>query len=103
MNQFKSFKHGGFHITINGITLSVQFGAGNYCDNYNNGDFGGEANSWESSDAEIAIWGEDGIWITEKVIKKVLKENTGGNTVMGWVTPLQIGKIISWMTRRKTT
>lgn len=34
--MFKTCDQKGFHITFdNGYTVSVQFGAGNYCDNYN--------------------------------------------------------------------
>ena len=33
--MFKTCDQKGFHITFdNGYTVSVQFGAGNYCDNY---------------------------------------------------------------------
>ena len=42
----------------NGWTVSVQFGGGNYCDNYNAVEIGGEKHfpTLESSDAEVACW-----------------------------------------------
>ena len=34
MSKFGTMKNKGFHITFNnGLTISVQFGAGNYCSN----------------------------------------------------------------------
>lgn len=52
----------GFQITFaNGWTVSVQFGAGNYCER-RNADFGAPrtCDQWESSDAEIAAWDANG-------------------------------------------
>ena len=56
----------GFHVTFkNGWTISVQFGPGNYCDNYDldymsfyNRKSGADL---ESTTAEIAYWGPDGV------------------------------------------
>ncbi len=62
---FKITDGKGFHITFkNGWTISVQFGPGNYCDNYDM-----DISSFyrsnrrmtiESTTAEIAYWGPDG-------------------------------------------
>lgn len=54
----------GFHITFaNGFTVSVQFGGGNYCDNYDD-EIGSEtypaSGEKGSSNAECAVWGPDG-------------------------------------------
>lgn len=54
----------GFQITFdNGILVSVQFGSGNYCENYfkylePNWFYGKERQEriWSSKDAEIAVW-----------------------------------------------
>ncbi len=60
----------GFHVTFeNGWTISVQFGAGNYCSNRH-----GEAkdnNGTTSTDAEIAAWPASGemIEIEEDTVK----------------------------------
>lgn len=49
----------GFRITFaNGVTISVQFGPGNYCERYNStfSDVLDKNNQfWESPDAEVAI------------------------------------------------
>jgi hypothetical protein len=54
--------HKGFQITFaNGYTVSVQFGAGNYCDNYNDGFYqAAKEHRYESSDAEVAVIRPDG-------------------------------------------
>lgn len=63
MAGFKISKNKGFHITFeNGNTVSVQFGYGNYCSNYNNRDLLDQKNGAESHDAECAAWGSDGAW-----------------------------------------
>ncbi len=59
----------GFGLTFdNGITISVQIGGGNYCDNYGEpiGRFSRPEN-YElpaSKTAEIAAWDETGNWLT---------------------------------------
>jgi len=65
MVNFKITQNKGFQITFeNDWTISVQFGYGNYCDNYKNDKF--RANNTEmivdSTDAEIAIWNGNGDW-----------------------------------------
>jgi hypothetical protein len=74
----------GFTLTFeNGLTISVQFGHGNYCGRRNtpNPD---EVNSITTSfDAEIAIWNDRCIWY-----------NFGGSEVKGWVNPDEIAKWI---------
>lgn len=54
MSKFRA-RNGGFQIFFeNGYLLSVQFGAGNYCENYNSDDFNPQG-VVESKTAEIAI------------------------------------------------
>lgn len=58
----------GFHITFpNGYTISVQFGPGNYCDNYDMriGDEDEKAGQEGSATAETAYWGPDNSMIEE--------------------------------------
>jgi len=53
----------GFHMSFeNGLTISVQFGWGNYCSNRNSlkNDFKRGGECAESETAEIAIWDESG-------------------------------------------
>jgi hypothetical protein len=69
--MFKITSKKGFHIKLNnGITISTQFGGGNYCSNYDKDIM---SNSYaESEDAEIAIWNNGGIWITDKIMDIVV-------------------------------
>ena len=57
-------------ICSNGTTFSIQFGAGNYCDNYNSSF---EEQSLKpdtiSSDVEVAVITKDGNWITQYILK----------------------------------
>lgn len=93
----------GFHLTIGDYAISVQIGHGNYCARQDYSKYGPETDEKiESSDCEIAIWRTDGDrpWITNKIVKRALKESIS-DEVMGWVTPLQVGQIIAWMTKQE--
>lgn len=66
MKKFNSTLNKGFNMTFaNGITASVQWGTGNYCDNHFSTDlsFSKEASS---DTAEVAAWNESGEWVTNK-------------------------------------
>ena len=59
----------GFQLTFpNGWTASVQWGAGNYCENYNVMEYRNpfvvnpDLRKYESQTAEIAAWDRDGVW-----------------------------------------
>ena len=57
--MFKITQGKGFMITFeNGVTISVQFGVGNYCDHYNHDNFNDSEKlaSEGSTTAEIAMW-----------------------------------------------
>lgn len=64
MRMFKTNGCSGFHMTFkNGNTISVQFGAGTYCDNYHGSIIESmNARSCESETAEVATWNEYGEW-----------------------------------------
>ena len=50
-----SYVNAGFSLTFaNGLTISVQFGRGNYCDNQKTY----QPNPDECSNAEVAIWND---------------------------------------------
>jgi len=73
----------GFHVTFaNGWTVSVQFGAGNYCSNRSSGmDFDAFKKPAEPcANAEIAAWDADNSWF----------EFESGDTVDGWKTPDEV-------------
>jgi len=56
--MFKITHNKGFHLTFaNGLTISVQFGAGNYCEHHESNDYF-NTKKLPSKDAEIAIWHE---------------------------------------------
>lgn len=76
----------GFQLTFeNGLTISVQFGKGNYCENRNFFVTGTdrEKEYISSKDAEIAIWNKEGNWY-----------DFGSDTVNGWVNSNDVAKWI---------
>jgi hypothetical protein len=85
--MLKSTKNKGFSLTFeNGITISVQFGSGNYCERKNlHANYSSEMlnDIIESSDAEIAIWDEDDNWF-----------NFGSDTVRGWCSANEVARWI---------
>jgi hypothetical protein len=90
MSNFKSV-HGGFQMTFgNGLTISVMFRGGNYCE-HKNAAFDTAKNNMEedghhkSPDAEIAIWDEADTWL-----------RFGWDTVEGW---LSTDDVAGWITR----
>jgi hypothetical protein len=103
MSKFGTMKNKGFHITFNnGLTISVQFGAGNYCSNkeesYN---FSMNQDAVDSSTAEIAIWNDSGKWFAFNQDEKD-DEFYYPDTVKGWVTPDEVGKIINKVRKAKS-
>ena len=88
----------GFHLTFpNGVTVSVQFGPGNYCDNYDD-----DIMEWvmakgkgtvESMTAEVAIWKKGGAWITN--------EYSGDGEVIGYKNINEVWKIFEWAKKYK--
>lgn len=94
--MFKITGKKGFHITFeNGYTVSVQFGPGNYCDNYDC------AIGWEdelcaargSSNAECAVWAKDGIMVAYP--------DWGGNNVSNCSTPAEVLALMNWAASQK--
>jgi hypothetical protein len=83
----------GFHMTFeNGVTCSIQFGVGNYC---NNRDYEKMDNNYpdfyKSANAEVAAWREGkNEWITGEYFKDTT------DPVKGWVSPDEIADFISW-------
>jgi hypothetical protein len=91
--SFKITGGKGFHITFkNGVTVSVQFGGGNYCDYYDD-EISREAfkkqGSEGSYEAEIAIFNKGG-FITQEFEGK----DNGG--VMGWVDVDKVLEALNW-------
>lgn len=68
--KIKTCSNKGIHIIReDGITFSIQFGGGNYCDNYHNSITSQCMNKpdTESSDCEMAVFDKEGAWITNEV------------------------------------
>lgn len=77
----------GFHMTFeNGWTASVQWGAGNYCDNrsFRVEDLLKPKPNISSTTAEVAAWDADGRWY-----------NFGADTVFGYRTPDEVARFIA--------
>jgi hypothetical protein len=92
--MFKVTQGRGFHIQFeNGWTVSVQFGFGNYCDNYYRPeDFaqlfrekpGNKVENVSSGTAEIAAWDSAGNWY-----------DFGDDVVKGYVAPDELLEYMS--------
>jgi len=94
----------GFHLTFeNGLTISVQIGAGNYCANYDEqiGNFPRvihhstttQVLDVSSPNAEIAIWDKEGTFITAKFI--------GEDMVIGYLSADEIAGLIDKVRKYK--
>lgn len=80
----------GFHITFeNGLTASVQWGRGNYCENHFNEklDFRGTFPA-KSNDAEVAVIGISGELV--EIDRFLPDECSSDGIVAGWLTPENI-------------
>ena len=86
----------GFHIEFeNGVTVSIQFGPGNYCEHRNEIPKNNLDNFWESEDAEVAVMDRHGQWITKECWSDVLGEKICDN-VVGHIKPKKIITILEW-------
>jgi hypothetical protein len=62
-DKLETTQNRGFKVTLGGLTLSVQFGTGNYCSRRSYDSYGEEMKPGarvESPDAELALFGSDG-------------------------------------------
>lgn len=100
----------GFQITFeNGYTVSCQFGANNYCENYYRHlepdyQYGEERlkDIYSSKDCEVAIWNKkDGRnWVTGKIVKALGMDSTE-DMVQADVTPEEVVNILSYVSMLK--
>lgn len=83
MSKFKITGNKGFWLTFaNGYTVSVQFGYGNYCSNYD------KTNFEDSETAEVAIWNAAGNWVKHP--------DHPADDVIGYQTTTQVLLIMGW-------
>ena len=87
-NMLKATQNKGFSLTFeNNLTISVQFGYANYCENRNYGRIDSVMQSddvRECINAEIAIWDEENNWF-----------NFGSDTVKGYVDANEVARWIN--------
>jgi len=86
---FATNQNRGFKMTFdNGVTASVQWGPGNYCEarNYSYASYDAPMKApsqcWESANAEVAAWDKNGKWITKKLFPGLKADD-----VVGYLTP----------------
>ena len=85
----------GFHIGFaNGFTVSVQFGPGNYCDNYDMqiGREDEKAGEQGSSNAECAVWGPGG---------DLINKPNWGDSVSNRSTPAEVLELLNWAAKQE--
>ena len=95
MSRFKITSHKGFHLSFNnGWQVSVQFGPGNYCERRDEDyDSPRDSESWESSNAEIAVWRNFGAH------HLIMLEN---DVVRGWTSPREVAEVIYLVSTAQT-
>ena len=89
MSKFVSTFNKGFNMTFeNGISISVQWGVGNYCNRKNDGSFDESMNGefWEATSAEIMIID------TNDGSDDVILGN--GDVVAGWLSTDRVAELI---------
>lgn len=100
---FRSTMRKGFHMTFaNGLTASVQWGAGNYCDNHlpEDMDFSFTKDA-KSSTAEVAVFNDKGDIIDANPF--VPEEQRSCDTVVGWLTTEQVAQFLSTVATYNTS
>jgi hypothetical protein len=94
MKMLKITNNKGFRITFeNGLTASVQWGCGNYCDNHFNYELGFDGKtSAQSNNAEVAVFDEHDDFMN--IDQFVPEEVRSDDVVAGWLTPDQIADFL---------
>ena len=93
--MFNTVSKKGFQVTFdNGLTVSVMFGAGNYCERRDSDlEVGETVKVWsqhKSSDAEIAVIDSDGNFVTG------FPGCPDCDQVRGWVTTNEMLEVMNW-------
>jgi hypothetical protein len=97
LKMLRSTQNKGFNLTFdNGLTISVQFGTGDYCERgspyapYKSEMLNGQ-DITESQNAEIAVWDENNNWF-----------DFGTDTVKGWCSANEVAKWIEKVSKAKS-
>ena len=99
MSRFSITSHKGVGITFeNGWHVSVQWGPGNYCDNYTSNDYNlpQQTEFWSSNTAEIAVW-------SKKAPKNGEFIELEHDVVRGYTTADEVAKVIHKVSTAKST
>ena len=108
MSKFTSGYNKGFRMTFeNGLSISVQWGVGNYCEKQNSGEWNESSKHdfWSSNSAEIAVFNKEGSMIP---ITGYTLENEDGtedkytDVVSGWLSTNQVAKVIAIVSSAQT-
>ena len=102
MSKFIATRNKGFRMGFdNGFEISVQWGPGNYCERKDE-DFNKpqEERFWESCNAEIAVIDTNNRMQENSTAGMIL---LGRDTVEGWVSAVQVAKVIAIVQSSKTT
>jgi hypothetical protein len=88
---------GVFQITIGGITLSAGFSPAYYCDARYEKPVDGV---FKSANVEVALFDANSDdWMTKEIWKEVIGHDLDDD-VVGWVTPEQFAKLVSYLNER---
>lgn len=86
---------GCFQITVGGITLSAGLGPVHYCDARYEKPVDGV---FKSANVEVSLFAANsGDCMTKEIWKEVIGEDLD---VVGWVTPEQFAKLVSYLNER---
>ena len=99
MSRFSITNHKGVNITFeNGWQVSVQWGPGNYSDNYDSNDYElpQKQDFWSSKTAEIAVWSKVGPHNGAFVELEY-------DVVRGYCTADEVAKVIHKVSTAKST
>lgn len=107
-SRFTSGYNKGFRMTFeNELSISVQWGVGNYCEKKDSGEWN-EATKhdfWSSNSAEIAVFNKEGsmIPITVNTIEFANgTEESYTDVVSGWLSTNQVAKVIAIVSSAQT-
>lgn len=99
--MFSITENKGFQITFeNGYTISCQFGTGSYCDRRSFTEpYGSELGMRrvESANCEVAIWRDNGDFITGAICDAADVDVDGDGMVAGYVSPEAVAKLIAYI------